>query len=182
MTLHHRLQTDYNFQDLGYGFLQKPSVPPTLNEYSSLKLDSEKSHKNFYLGCLYFIAQYLHKLQGIDVVPGPGCGIVIINPVSLQLQLVPGSTNFSSHTPFVFVCLTVFILFSWLCCINVNDINGKTDKQLCPRVLGLGLPQTNSSLFVPVALIYLRRQHWKSNSNNRYVWLEWKSGACAWWS
>ena len=52
LTLNHRLQTDYNFQDLGYDFLQKPSAPPALNEYLSLKLDCDESHKKFYLGSL----------------------------------------------------------------------------------------------------------------------------------
>ena len=71
--MHHRLQTDHNFQDLGYDFLQKPSA-----EYLYLKLDREKSHKNFYLGCVDLIARYLHKPLGPDVVPGIGCGVVII--------------------------------------------------------------------------------------------------------
>ena len=62
LTLYHRLQTDHIFQDLGYDFLQKPRAPPTLNEYLSPKVDREKSHKNFYLGCLDFIAGYLHNL------------------------------------------------------------------------------------------------------------------------
>ena len=46
----------------------------------------------------------------------------------------------------------------------------------------LGLPQANSSLFGPVALIYLSRHHRKSDSYGRCAWLEWKSGACAWCS
>ena len=53
-----------------------------------------------------------------------------------------------------------------------------------PRVLGQGLPQANSSLFEPVALVYLSRQHRKSDSYDRYAWLEWKNEAYgnAWWS
>ena len=33
LTLHHRLQSDYNFQDLGYDLLQKPSAPPAFNDF-----------------------------------------------------------------------------------------------------------------------------------------------------
>ena len=40
-----------------------------------------------------------------------------------------------------------------------------------PRVLGPGLPQTNSSLFEPAALVYLRRQYRKSDSYDRCAWL-----------
>ena len=42
LTLHHRLQTVYNFQNLGYNFVQKPSAPSTVNEILYLKLDCEK--------------------------------------------------------------------------------------------------------------------------------------------
>ena len=68
---------------------------------------------------------------------------------------------------------------------NVNDINRKIDKQFMPQeVLGLGVAQANSSLFEPAVLVYLSRQHQKSDSFDRYAWLEWKSGAyrTAWWS
>ena len=44
LTLHHGLQTDYNFQDLGYDvvfLLQKPSASPAWNDYLSVKLDCE---------------------------------------------------------------------------------------------------------------------------------------------
>ena len=62
---------------------------------------------------------------------------------------------------------------------NVNEINGKTDKPLgtWPRPT-----QVNLSLFGPVALVYVSRQHQKSDSYDRYAWLEWKSGAYTWWS
>ena len=44
--------------------------------------------------------------------------------------------------------------------------------------LCLGLPQANSSLFEPAAaLVYLSRQHQKSDSYHRCAWFEWKSGA-----
>ena len=33
LTLHHRLQSDYNFQDLGYDLLQKPSAPTAFNDF-----------------------------------------------------------------------------------------------------------------------------------------------------
>ena len=48
------LETDYNFQDLGYGgcfiFLQNPSASPALNDYLSLKLDCENSKKKLSSG------------------------------------------------------------------------------------------------------------------------------------
>ena len=43
--------------------------------------------------------------------------------------------------------------------------------------LCLGLPQANSSLFEPAALVYLSRKHQKSDSYHRCAWFEWKSGA-----
>ena len=47
-----------------------------------------------------------------------------------------------------------------------------------PRVLALGLPQANSSLFEPTALVcLLSRQHKKSDSYGRCAWFVWKSGA-----
>ena len=65
------------------------------------------------------------------MVPGPGCGgIIIINPVSLQLQLAPGSTNFSSHTP---LCLPEGIYSPFLAVLYMN---GKTDKQFMPKSVG----------------------------------------------
>ena len=33
LTWHHSLQSDYNFQDLGYDILQKPSAPPAFNDF-----------------------------------------------------------------------------------------------------------------------------------------------------
>ena len=33
LTLHHRLQSDCNFQDLGYDLLQNPSAPPAFNYF-----------------------------------------------------------------------------------------------------------------------------------------------------
>ena len=41
LTLHHRLQSDYNFHDLGYDLLQKPSAPPAFNDFLFLQLDCE---------------------------------------------------------------------------------------------------------------------------------------------
>ena len=32
MTLHHRIQSDYNFQDLGYDLSQKPNAPLAFND------------------------------------------------------------------------------------------------------------------------------------------------------
>ena len=79
--LHHRFQTDYNFQIVGRDFLRIPSAPPTLNDCLSLRLDCENKKKN-YLGRLVFIAQYLHRpLMWYRN---------HINPVYL-LQLVPGT-------------------------------------------------------------------------------------------
>ena len=49
---------------------------------------------------------------------------------------------------------------------------GKQTDSLC-----LGLPQANSSLFEPAALVYVSRQHQKSDSYHTCAWLEWKSGA-----
>ena len=46
-----------------------------------------------------------------------------------------------------------------------------------PRLLGQGLLQANLSLFEAAALVYLSRQHWKSDSCDRYAWLQWKSGS-----
>ena len=46
-----------------------------------------------------------------------------------------------------------------------------------PRVLGQGLLQAKLSLFEPAAAVYLSIQHWKSDSCDRYAWLQWKSGA-----
>ena len=52
-------ETDYNFQDLGYGgfFLQKPSASPALNDYLSLTLYCENSKKQTFIwvGRLKFI-------------------------------------------------------------------------------------------------------------------------------
>ena len=53
---------------------------------------------------------------------------------------------------------------------------GNRQTVYAPRVLGLGLPQANLSLFEPAALVYLSRQHWKSDSCDRYAWLQWTSG------
>ena len=33
LTLHHQLQSDYNFQDFGHDLLQKPSAPPAFNDF-----------------------------------------------------------------------------------------------------------------------------------------------------
>ena len=33
LTLHHRLQSDYNFPDLGYDILQKLSAPPVFDDF-----------------------------------------------------------------------------------------------------------------------------------------------------
>ena len=33
LTLHHRLQIDYNFQDLGYDLLQNPKAPPAFDDF-----------------------------------------------------------------------------------------------------------------------------------------------------
>ena len=41
---------------------------------------------------------------------------------------------------------------------NVDDINGKTDKQLMPKSIRPRPIQVNSSLFGPLASIYLSRQ------------------------
>ena len=84
---------------------------------------------------------------------GPGCGIVIINPVSLLLWLVPGTINFFLSHPSVY--LKVFILLS-----PVVLYNSLCPKRIRPR--RFGLPKANSSLFEPVTLVYLGRHHGKS--------------------
>ena len=61
---------------------------------------------------------------------------------------------------------------------NAHDFNGKTDKQFMPQEVirftpgRLGLPQANLSLVEPTTLVYLGRQHWKSDSCDRYAWLQ----------
>ena len=91
LTLHHRLQSDYNFQDLGCDLLQKLSAPPAFNDFLFLKLDCENKKNNFHLDHLEFIAWYLQRVG--DVVSS-----LLINPVSLLLQLVPETINFFSPT------------------------------------------------------------------------------------
>ena len=60
----------------------------------------------------------------------------------------------------------------------------QTNSLYTPKVLDLGLSQANSSLFEPAALVYLDKQHRKSDSYDTYAWLEWESEACgtSWWS
>ena len=83
--------------------------------------------------------------------------------------------------PFVYV--KVFILLSRLCrTVSMTSMGKQMKTAYAPRVLGLGLPQANLSLFGPVALVYPSRQHQKADSYDRYAWLEWKSGAYVWWS
>ena len=144
----------------------------------------KNSTKNFRLGCLDFIARYLYRpLMWSRIRDVVLSSVIQLSFFTLLLQLVPDTTNFSSPLPLV--CLKVFILLSRSCCTMLRVSMGKQTNSLCPkspRVLGLGLPQANSSLFGLVALIYLSRQHQKSDSHDRYALLEWKRGAYAWWS
>ena len=118
------------------------------------------------------------------MVPGSGCGIVIINPVPLTASAgVWDNQLFSSPPHRQFVYPKVFIFLSRLCCTMSMTSMENRQTGYAPR-LGLGLPQANSSLFEPAALVYLSRQHRKSDSYDRCDWLEWKSGVYGnvWWS
>ena len=125
LALHQWLQTDYNFHDLSCDFLQKPSAPAAFNEYLSFKVECEKFPKKFYLGSL-------------DIYIGPGCGPGSgmwyrhhwTSFFTLLLQLVPGTANLFLLP----LCLPEGIYSPFLAVLyNVNDINGKTDKQFMPQ-------------------------------------------------
>ena len=93
------------------------------------------------------------------MVPGPGCGIVIINPVSLTaLAGVWDNRLFPSPPHRQFVYLKVFIVLSRLCCTMSTTSMGKQTKGLCSKIRPRLTTWANSSLFEPAALVYLSRQ------------------------
>ena len=120
------------------------------------------------------------------MIPGPGCGLIIIrcDPVSLLFQLhACWCLGQSTFTPTTVPLFTWRYLFSFLSCAVqfLSMISMGSRQILCATTetnsLCLGLPQANSSLFEPAALVYLSRQHQKSDSYHRCAWLEWKNEA-----
>ena len=64
---------------------------------------------------------------------------------------------------------------------NVDDIKGKTDKQFMPKKIRPRQILGQLELFWTCGFS-LSKQTASEISYDRYAWLEWKSGACAWWS
>ena len=127
LALHHRLQSDYGFQDIGH-------VWP----FSKAESWTAKINKNFSSGSPW--------IYSLIFTQGPGCGIVIINPVSLA-----GAWN---HQLFSLppLCLPegIYSPFSG-CAVQCQwgRWDQKTDS-LCPKRIRprrFGLPQANSSFW-----------------------------------